>query len=241
MQLAQSLVVATLTLCLAEPSAAARPKLVSVGETGVAAPVPAGYVDTRGSAAAEIGAHVASMSVTVSNNVVVFVSRRDLADLRAGKTPSIDRYFVLGTPRSLESRSLLPADFAALRNLLATQAQSKADQAQASVQAILDSSMQVLRERGAEDPVRLKAGYMKELGVVFNRPDSICTLSVSPVTMETGAGSKTELIAIAAVAAQARGRVVTLNIYSSFRATADAKWLRQQCEAWASQLREANP
>ena len=235
--------VLVLFLAMLVPSqpANAESKQVTLGETAIAVPIPKGFVSPQGTIGAQLNAFVAEASGTVSENIVVFIARSDEAAAKAGRQARMDRYFVFGTPRSLASKTLSPEEFAATRDVLATQSQSVAEDAGPSVQAGLDSATRLMEDSRTRQPVQLRAGYMKELGVVYNRVDSICTLSVSPLTTITGSGQQTSLLAIAAVLAQVRKKVVTFNIYSTYRSPADTKWVKQQCEAWSHQLQQANP
>jgi len=235
-----SMLLLFLAMLLPMQAASAGSRQVTLGETVVAIPVPNGFVEPQGAIGTQVTALFAEAAGTVSTNIVVFMARSDESAALAGRRARMDRYFVFGAPRSLASRTLSSEEFAATRGFVATQAQSLADDAGPSVQAGLDSATRLMKDKTGQSD-QLKAGYMKELGVVYNRVDSICTLSVTPLTTISGSGQQTSLVAIAAVLALVRQKVVTFNIYSTYRSPADTKWVKQQCETWSQKLQQANP
>ncbi len=123
-------------LCLAVP---ARAETLNVGGTDIAYTVPEGYVIGDGPRYAELIEFASRAQPPDIRILSIYVTEKDNAALLAG-TGARDNFLIISVNRQMEKQNLRPADFAQLRDAVATVQNQKKSEVQSEAERLIDSA-----------------------------------------------------------------------------------------------------
>lgn len=213
---------------------AAHADVVMVAGTPVTIPIPRGFVNPAVQApelAQALDQFVAPSNLQLGS----FVAQADVAAIRQGRPPKMDRYFLAQTGRRANVMSL--TDFATLRRVLRQQN----SQLPASVNPQLNAALQSLnRDRGRSLSASLGQDGTATIEVHRDTEDAFGLLIVMNFEVTESGRTVKHLMLAGVVTTVVKNRLLYLNTYSPLRNMADVGWVRAQSLAWVKAVALAN-
>jgi hypothetical protein len=213
---------------------AAHADVFNVGGASITIPAPRGFVNPAAQApelAQALDQFVAPSNLQLGS----FVAQADLAAVRQGRQPKLDRYFLAQTGRRANVMGV--SEFATLRGLLRQQNA----QLPASVNPQLNAALQSLnRDGGRSLSASLGQDGTATIEVHRDGDDAFGMLVVMNFEVTENGRTVKHLMLAGVVTTTVRNRLLYLNTYSPLRTTADLAWVRAQSLAWVKAVAAAN-
>jgi hypothetical protein len=208
----------------------AQAQVVVIGGTSVNLPAPPRFTNTASTAPA-LAEALEQFAAPGTTQLASFVTQADIAAVRKGQRPRLDRYFLVQARKQDAGVAYTAARFAELRKVLREQNAEVLRRASRE----LDAALRALQKRGGATAVPQGAstveifrdgedGFGMLLLMNFDESNSLKNLVISGVMATT-----------------IRNKLVYLYTYSPLRTSADVAWVRSQSLAWLKAIRAANP
>lgn len=238
---ALSLAVAWLAAASVAAGAADSPDAASaqIGATQIAVPAPAGFVEPSRAVPPlrELGE---TMTPATNRMIAMFVTSDDLAKARAGKPPSMQRYFFVQTFRQTEARDLSAADFAKIKDVLRNQTQQLVGRAALAVQGQLASAVKSIGDKSGNPGLSMKVGEVKVQDLFEDSENSITVIAITKYAIQNGGKTQETPVAMSMTTALVRGKIVYFYAYSLLSSPDDIDWVRTQGRQWLPRMNQQN-
>lgn len=175
-----------------------------------------------------------------TNNLhAVFVTASDSAKLLKYQSPELKRYLIVQTAKSLESVALGARHFAELRNKIREEYESLFDQNKSKIDELAKRASQKLSDR-ISDNFEMKVGEMLPMSVNSETAYHISLSSLTKYSTSTAEGN-TEFISAGTMSmVLLKGRVLYLNVFSTYNNIEDLKWTQSVAEKWTESAVRSN-
>ena len=213
---------------------AAHADVFNVSGSPVTIPAPRGFINPA-EQAPEL-AQVLDQFVAPGNlQLGSFVAQADIAAVREGRPPKMDRYFLAQTGR--RANVMGRAEFLTLRKVLRQQNA----QLPAAVNPQLEAALQSLnRDRGRSLRASLGQDGTATIEVHRDGDDAFGLMVVMNFEVTESGRTVKHLMLAGIVTTLVKNRLLYLNTYSPLRTTADVVWVRAQSLAWVKAVASAN-
>lgn len=210
-----------------------------VGDTRVALPVPAGFVEPSIVAP---GFRTMGEQMTARSNrlLALFIAEDDLRAATERRAPAMRRYFMVQTLRAAEGQRIGTADFGQAKKLLREQYQQMLTSLQPAIQGQLDQASQRVGEQTGLDKFALKLGELRALEVFDEQPQSISLLAMSLLSVSAGDKTVEVPVAMGTTTLVVKDKLVYFFAYARYESDADLEWLRQATREWLPKVAQVN-
>ena len=215
-------------LAVASLQCAAAPFAANVGETRLVLDAPPGYADTTFTGSPRLQ-ELAESLTPASNRILLFaISDGDLRRFSLGDPPEFRRYMLVATPRVTERERI---DRPAFQRL--------ADDALRGVRALPEDADIARHLEG--QPV----GARSTLAQLRRNPEVVSLLHgtrLEPTKIPRlfGADERQNFVLTTSTLMLARGKVLSLSVFTLYQSPEDAAWIRSLTESWVDQLQRLN-
>ena len=175
-----------------------------------------------------------------TNNLhAVFVTASDAGKLLKSQSPELKRYLIVQTAKSLESVALGARHFAELRTKIREEYESLFDQNKSKIDELAKNASQKLSNR-ISDKFEMKVGEMLPMSINSETAYHISLSSLNKFSTST-ADENTEFISAGTMSmVLLKGRVVYLNVFSTYNNLEDLKWTQSVAEKWTESTVRSN-
>jgi len=175
-----------------------------------------------------------------TNNLhAFFVTASDSGKLLKSQSPELKRYLIVQTVKSLESVTLGARHFAELRSKLREEYESLFDQNKSKIDELAKKASQKVSNR-ISDKFEMKVGEMLPLSINSETAYHISLSSLAKFLTST-AEDNTEFISAGTMSmVLLKGRVVYLNVFSTYNNIDDLKWTQSVAEKWTKSTIRSN-
>ncbi len=175
-----------------------------------------------------------------TNNLhAVFVTASDSGKLLKSQSPELKRYLIVQTAKSLESVALGTRHFAELRKKIRIEYESLFDQNKSKIDELAKHASQKLSDR-ISDKFEMKVGEMLPMSVNSETVNHISLSSLTKFSTSTPEENTDFISAGTMSMALLKGRVVYLNVFSTYNTIDDLKWTQSVAEKWIASTIRAN-
>jgi hypothetical protein len=212
---------------------------VYVGDTRLALPVPAGFVEPSIVAP---GFRTMGEQMTARTNrlLALFVAEDDLRAATERRAPEMRRYFMVQTLRAAEGQRIGAADFAQAKTLLREQYQQMLTALRPTIQGQIDQASQRFGEHVGLDRFALKLGELRALEVFDEQTQSISLLAMSLLSVSAGGKTVEVPVAMGTTTLVVKDKLVYFFAYARYESDADLEWLRQATREWLPKVSLVN-
>jgi len=175
-----------------------------------------------------------------TNNLhAVFVTASDSGKLLKSQSPLLKRYLIVQTAKSLESVALGARHFAEMRTKIREEYESLFDQNRSKIDELAKNASQKLSNR-ISDKFVMKVGEMLPMSINSETAYHISLSSLTKFSTST-ADENTQFISAGTMSmVLLKGRVVYLNVFSTYNNLEDLKWTQSVAEKWTESTVRAN-
>lgn len=179
------------------------------------------------------------MSPPTNNLHAVFVTASDSGKLLNSQSPELKRYLIVQTAKSLESVALGARHFAELRNKIREEYESLFEQNKSKIDELVKNASQKLSNR-ISDKFEMKVGAMLPMSINSETAYHISLSSLNKFSITTSK-ENTEFISAGTMSmVLLKGRVVYLNVFSTYNNLEDLKWTQRVAEKWTKSTVSSN-
>ncbi len=213
------------------PFATFADETVTIGQTAIQVPLPAGFARFDG-VNADVDKLMNSLVPPTNRMLLIVATPDDVKAAKAGTPGNMKRYMLVQTFKDGEAQTVTVKQFAEVLTALETQFATK-DKGAGNLESEVNNLL-----KGAKLPTDLKIGETSMLGVFEKNERAIDIGMLSKVQIGQEAPSP---LAAAASIMLVHGKVSYLYVYSEYHDTEDVAWARRTVKAWREAILAANP
>lgn len=219
------------------PAAPTAPIKLEVGGITLLVPAPAGF--ERADGISPKWDTTVNSTVAASNRLLAFfMPTQDVAKLRAGSFPKLQRSLNIQILKSLETKHIDEKAFSQTRDEIRKGVDSAKAQVDAQLKQLAEKGNATLQNQLGVDAA-LKFGNTAVLGYFDDSPDSLGFTMAMKYQVQ-GAANEAPKSVVAAMVAPFNDRLFYLYANANYSGEADRQWAEKSVSAWRDAIRAAN-
>ena len=210
----------------------------TIGDASVSIPPPEGFTNVR-EVSEDTFSMFKEMCPPANRLLAVFVTNEDAGRLLRGGEAELDRYMTVQSVSKLEDVTLAKHQFAELRSMLRKEYDSLFQKQRQAIDEAAKTASRGL-SRHAELDIAMRIGGVVPLGIDAEDASSITMSQLAKFDVSVEGEKSEHISAGTTVAVLAKGKVVYLNVFRTYREDADVAWTRSTAKSWIQQILDAN-
>lgn len=219
-------------------SASAEMFAARVGDAQIAIPVPAGFVEPS-EQLPQLGKLAQTMTPPTNTLLSVFVPDSDVMRTKRGQAPLLNRYFLVQTMKSIETREVSMAEYTKFQASIRNRLQTVLDSSAARSQSLISSAAKQLGDE-AGIQFTMKVGEAKALSIDDERETALSQSVAMKYESQVDGTREDVQVVMSSTTILVKGKIIFVFAYSRYEAPTDLAWVRTQARTFVDQFVAAN-